>query len=126
VPGLFSAIAPLDGVAGNNDGPALIGRFGRRKVLVMDGVRLGLTHGDLGRGRTTPERATSLFARDEVDVVLCGHSHIPVVERLTDLRWLINPGSPTDKRRESPFSWAFLIVEAGEVVEAAIRTFERK
>ena len=115
VPALFEAIAPFDGVAGNNDGPELVARLGRRKVLELDGVRLGLVHGDLGPGRTTPERAARSFARDEVDAVLFGHSHIPLVQQLADGRWLVNPGSPTDKRRQPRYSWALLTIEFGEI-----------
>jgi putative phosphoesterase len=108
VPALFEAIAPLEAVAGNNDGPEFQARFGRRRVVEVEGVRIGLTHGDLGAGRTTPERATGAFAAGEVDIVVFGHSHIPLVERLPDGRWLVNPGSPTDRRRQPRYSWALL------------------
>ncbi len=123
VPAMFEALAPFDAVAGNNDGPQLAQRFGRRKVVeVSDGpggrgrrVRLGLVHGDLGPGRTTPERAARAFAADEVDAVLFGHSHIPLVGRLDDGRWLVNPGSPTDKRRQPRYSWALLEITDGDL-----------
>jgi uncharacterized protein len=115
VPGLFEALAPLDAVAGNNDGPALVERFGRRKVLTVEGLRIGMVHGDLGPGRTTPERAARSFAPGEVDLVLFGHSHIPSVERLPDGRWLVNPGSPTDKRRQPRYSWALVTREQGRI-----------
>jgi putative phosphoesterase len=110
VPDLFEALAQFDAVAGNNDGEELVARFGRRKVLQVGGLRLGLTHGDLGVGRTTPRRAAGSFAPDEVDVVLFGHSHIPLVQRLDDGRWLLNPGSPTDRRRQPRYSWALIDV----------------
>jgi putative phosphoesterase len=115
VPALFEALGPFDAVAGNNDGPELVERFGRRRVLELPGIRIGMTHGDLGLGRTTPERAARAFTRDEVDVVLFGHSHIPMVERLDDSRWLVNPGSPTDKRRQPRYSWALLEIDGGEI-----------
>src|SRR5215207_10255799 len=70
VPALLEAVAPLEAVAGNNDGPELVERFGRRRIIVADGVRIGLTHGDLGPGRTTLERAARSFGLEEVDVVL--------------------------------------------------------
>lgn len=122
VPALFEAIAPFDGVAGNNDGPELAHRFGRRKVVEVAGVRLGLTHGDLGVGRTTPERAARTFAPREVDVVLFGHSHIPLVRRLPDGRLLVNPGSPTDKRRQPRYTWALLDISGGHA-GATINSF---
>jgi putative phosphoesterase len=110
VPALFEAIAPFDAVAGNNDGEALAARYGRSKIVTLDGVRIGMTHGDLGAGQTTPERAAATFAPDAVDVVLFGHSHIPRLERLEDGRWLLNPGSPTARRQQPRFSWAVLDV----------------
>ena len=77
---LFEAIAPFDAVAGNNDGAAIRERFGRRKILRVEGVRIGMVHGD-GRRGTTKSRALEAFDEGEVDVVLFGHSHRPVVGR---------------------------------------------
>ena len=114
---LLTAIAPTDGVAGNNDPPALVERLGTAKVLELDGVRLGLTHGHLGTGRTTPERAERLFAAEPgLAAILFGHSHTPLVERRTDGRpWLVNPGSPTDRRRQPDRTWALLTLDAGRI-----------
>ena len=98
VPALFEALAPFDAVAGNNDGDQLVRRFGRRKLLELDGVRVGLAHGDLGLGGTSAERARRAFAAEGVAVVLFGHSHAPFVERVPGGPLVVNPGSPTDKR----------------------------
>jgi putative phosphoesterase len=118
VPPLLESIAPLRAVAGNNDGPELVARFGRRAIVAIEGVRIGLTHGDLGSGRTTPERATLTFARHEVDAIVFGHSHVPLVDRLPDGRWLVNPGSPTDKRRQPRYSWAEIELVDGRLAPA--------
>jgi uncharacterized protein len=103
--------AELKAVAGNNDPPALGDRLGHARVVEVEGVRLGLTHGHLGRGRTTPERARSVFADADppVHAVAFGHSHIPLVEQ-RDGVWLLNPGSPTDRRRQPAFSYVELTV----------------
>ncbi len=121
---LLAEIAPTDGVGGNNDPPELVARLGRRKVVTVQGVRLGLTHGDIGPGRTTPQRALRAFA-DEAGLaaILFGHSHIPLVQRLPDGGWLVNPGSPTDKRRQPGFTWALLEVAGGTVDGVSIQMF---
>jgi putative phosphoesterase len=125
VPPLFEAIAPFDAVAGNNDGGELVARFGRRKVVEVGGVRFGLVHGDQGFGRTTPERATDSFHAGEVDAVLFGHSHMPLVERLADGRWLVNPGSPTDKRSQPRYSFALIGIDlATREIRPEIRYFD--
>lgn len=106
---LFEAIAPFDAVAGNNDGAAIRERFGRRKVVRVEDVRVGMVHGD-GRRGTTKSRALGAFADDEADVVLFGHSHRPLVAREGRLL-LANPGSPTDKRMNPLYSYAILTVD---------------
>jgi putative phosphoesterase len=124
VPGLFEAVAPFDAVAGNNDGRELVARFGRRKVLELDGMRAGLTHGDVGvTSRTSAERARATFAADGVSVVLFGHSHAPLVRQVPDGPLLVNPGSPTDKRAQPRYSWALVEIRGGEV-RAELRYFD--
>jgi hypothetical protein len=107
---LFEAIAPFDAVAGNSDGAEIRARFGRRKIVLAEDVRIGMVHGD-GRHGTTKSRALGAFADDEADVILFGHSHRPSVAR--EGRLLIaNPGSPTDKRLNPLYSYAILTVDA--------------
>jgi putative phosphoesterase len=106
---LFEAIAPFDAVAGNNDGDEIRARFGRRKILTIEDVRIGMIHGDGGRGTTT-ERAVGAFAPAEVDVILFGHSHRPLVTGHGRIV-VANPGSPTDKRMNPLYSYALLVVD---------------
>jgi putative phosphoesterase len=113
VPALFEALAPLEAVSGNNDPPALRAWFGRRKVVPVGGARLGLVHGD-GRRGTTVSRSQDAFADGEVDVVCFGHSHRPICERRGSV-WLLNPGSPTDKRSQPRYSYAIIDIEHGRV-----------
>jgi uncharacterized protein len=108
---LFEAIAPFDAVAGNNDGAAIRERFGRRKVVRVEDVRIGMVHGD-GRRGTTTSRALAAFEEDEADVILFGHSHLPFVARRGRLL-IANPGSPTDKRMNPLYSYAILTVDGG-------------
>lgn len=114
IPRLFEALAPLDAVAGNNDPPALVRRFGRRKVLTLGGVRIGMVHGHGTRG-TTMSRSLRSFEKDGVNIICFGHSHQPVCERRGEI-WLVNPGSPTDKRTQPRYSYAVLEIERARVV----------
>src|SRR5262249_58739428 len=95
----WEALTPREAVAGNNDPPELVARFGRRKIVPVDGVRLGLVHGDGPRG-TTIDRSVSAFAEESVDVICFGHSHQPLCERRAGL-WPGNPG-PATRRRAPP------------------------
>lgn len=109
---LFEAIAPFDAVAGNNDGAEIRARFGRRKIVAIEDVRIGMVHGD-GSGGTTKDRAVAAFDAESVDVILFGHSHRPWVGR--EGRLLVaNPGSPTDKRMNPAFSFAVLTIDGAD------------
>jgi putative phosphoesterase len=123
IPALFEALAPLEAVAGNNDPPALRTRFGTRKIVRVAGARLGLVHGD-GRRGTTVSRSHEAFARDEVDVICFGHSHRPLCERRGAV-WLLNPGSPTDKRSEARYSYGVIDIARGRV-SPRLRFFDER
>lgn len=110
----FEAIAPTIAVAGNNDEAALQSRLPDRALLEWCEFRLGLTHGHLSPGRSTPERALNAFRDEVVDAVVFGHSHTPMIERRGSVL-LVNPGSPSDKRRQPLFSWAYLEIEGASL-----------
>lgn len=124
VPALLEGLGPLEAVAGNNDPPELGERFGRRRIVPAAGLRLGLTHGNLGPGRSTPDRAVREFPASDADLILFGHSHIPLVRRLPDGRWLVNPGSPTDKRRQPRYSWALIDVDDAGLATPTLQWFD--
>ena len=49
-------------------------------MLEVDGARLGVTHGHLGPGATTRERAIRAFADEPgLAAIVFGHSHVPLV-----------------------------------------------
>jgi predicted phosphodiesterase len=56
-----------------------------------------------------------------VDAIAFGHSHQPMVERRHGI-WLLNPGSPTDRRREPAFSFLHLTVH-GSTIEPELVTY---
>lgn len=99
-------IAPVDGVAGNNDGEDIVQKFGRKKILTLAGYRIGIVHGD-GFKKTTEVRAWEAFSGDKVDIILFGHSHVPFLREHQGVL-VFNPGSPTDKRRQPQYSYGIL------------------
>ncbi|WP_010269292.1 metallophosphoesterase family protein [Paenibacillus senegalensis] len=118
----LSLLAPVEGVAGNTDGWDIADRFGQRKILTLNGWTIGLIHGD-GIGKTTEMRAYDAFQGDGVDLIIFGHSHIPLkVEHGGVL--LFNPGSPTDKRRQPQYS--FGLITLGETIQAEHVFFDDK
>jgi uncharacterized protein len=89
----------LVGVFGNNDGPTLRARLPEVARTTIDGVRIAVVH-ETGPAKGREERCAATYP--DVDVLVFGHSHIPWdTTAATGLR-LLNPGSPTDRRRQ-PF-----------------------
>ncbi|MFE5670987.1 metallophosphoesterase family protein [Agromyces sp. NPDC056523] len=87
----------LVGVYGNNDGPELRARLPEVARVDVDGVRIAVVH-ETGPAARREERMAAAFPG--IDVLVFGHSHIPWDSVApTGLR-LLNPGSPTDRRRE--------------------------
>lgn len=108
-------LAPVEGVAGNNDGPEIAKRFGLRKVIRIGGIAIGLVHGHGVGARTgTEERAIRAFRDDAVDCIVYGHSHIPVLKEVDGVL-IFNPGSPTDKRRQPQYSFGMLEIAEGRI-----------
>ena len=101
--------APVSAVAGNVDPPELAAELGWTKVLQVGRFRIGITHGHLGKGKTTPDRAWNTFQDEVVDMIVFGHSHIPFEAKRNGIL-LLNPGSPTDKRRQPQYSFCMLHV----------------
>lgn len=103
--------APVYGVYGNNDTEGIVEKFPDRQVLELEGIRIGMIHGH-GRGGTTEQRAIQAFEDDLPDVILFGHSHIPLLSQEASLT-LFNPGSASDRRRQPLFSIGTMKLERG-------------
>jgi putative phosphoesterase len=98
------------GVHGNNDGPALRGRLPEVARATLGGVRFAVVH-ETGGSQGREQRAVTAYP--DVDVLVFGHSHIPWdTTAATGLR-LLNPGSPTDRRREPDRTYLSVVAEAG-------------
>ena len=91
----FRRLGPVEAVHGNMDEPALRMELPRRLVVEAEGLRIGLVH-DAGSAAGRYERMRRWFP--DCDLVAYGHSHLPEVTRIGKT-WLVNPGSPTERRR---------------------------
>lgn len=100
--------APVLAVRGNVDPPEL--DLPETLELELDGVPVAMLH-DSGRREGRRGRMKRRFP--EARAVVFGHSHIPWLEDRDGLL-LLNPGSPTDRRRQPRHTFALLRVEGGE------------
>jgi putative phosphoesterase len=82
---------------GNNDGPDLRRRLPLVARAELDGVRFAVVH-ETGQKQGREARMAALYP--DVDVLVFGHSHIPWDTRADSGLRLLNPGSPTDRRRQ--------------------------
>jgi uncharacterized protein len=92
----------LVGVYGNNDGPALRTRLPEVARAELGGVRFAVVH-ETGAAAGRERRCAAAYP--DVDVLVFGHSHIPWDTSAPSGLRLLNPGSPTDRRRQPVFTW---------------------
>jgi putative phosphoesterase len=105
----LSAIAPVDAVAGNMDDATLQAALPARRTVEIEGVRIGMVH-DGGPRLAREERLRRAFP--ECGAIIYGHTHVPQLERHGDV-WIVNPGSPTERRGAPRHSMALLRVDDG-------------
>jgi uncharacterized protein len=113
----LAGYAPVRAVLGNNDGPD-VAAWGAPVTdeFEVEGVRIAMIH-DAGPAAGRTARMRRRFP--EADLVVFGHSHIPLDETGDGVR-IFNPGSPTDRRRQPHGTIGVLDVAAGRPVEAKI------
>jgi len=87
---------PVEGVYGNMDEPVLKASLPRQRVVEVGDVRIGMVH-DAGPRSGREARLAARF--EDCQAVVYGHTHVPQVERFQHV-WVLNPGSPTDRRRQ--------------------------
>ena len=93
----LAEFGPVHAVRGNNDGPD-VAAWGAPETLQLnfDGLRVAMVH-DSGQANGRGARLKAQFP--DADLVVFGHSHIPWDEIYAGQR-AVNPGSPTDRRRQ--------------------------
>lgn len=107
---------------GNNDGAELRERLPERADVTLAGVRFTVTH-ETGASGGREARMAKLYP--DTDVLVFGHSHIPWdTTAKTGLR-LLNPGSPTDRRRQEFCTYMTATVQDDAVSDVVLHRLER-
>lgn len=109
-------LAPVEAVHGNMDERELVERLPGRRVVDAHGIRIGIVH-DPGPAPGRAERLAALFPG--CGAVVYGHTHLPVVDRWRDV-WMLNPGSPTERRRAPVRSMLLVHANAGQLEPALL------
>jgi hypothetical protein len=109
--------APVHAVLGNNDDPELAAVLPMENLVDLDGVTVVMVH-DAGPARGRPGRLRNRFPSG--DVIVFGHSHIPV-DDVVDGQLQLNPGSPTQRRRQPHRTIGVIDVRDGAVRDHGIR-----
>ncbi len=107
----------LIGCWGNNDGTALRDRLPERADVTLAGVRFTVTH---ETGAAAGREARMAKAYPDTDVLVFGHSHIPWNTSAPNGLRLLNPGSPTDRRRQPHCTFMTADVAGGALGEVAL------
>jgi putative phosphoesterase len=107
----LEAYAPVEAVYGNMDDPALREELTERRLVEVEGARIGLVHIP-GPRAGREERLVSWFPG--CDAVVYGHTHVPQLERHRGV-WILNPGSPTERRRAPRRSLLVLAIMRGSL-----------
>jgi putative phosphoesterase len=131
---LEARAARVIGVYGNNDGPRLRARLPEVARVELAGVRLAVVH-ETGPAAGRERRCAHRFP--DVDVLVFGHSHIPwdttslrfqapgpsvgAGQKQSSLR-LLNPGSPTDRRRQPVATYLTAEIDDGRMTEVRLHS----
>jgi putative phosphoesterase len=102
---------PVEAVWGNADELALRELLPKERVVDIEQSRIGLVHvpgARLGREARLVERFP------DCNAVVYGHTHLPQADRVGGV-WILNPGSPTERRRGPARSLLLLDVRSKEI-----------
>ena len=119
--GLLDALeqrsARLVACYGNNDGTALRNRLPEVARAQVEGLALAVVH---ETGPSTGRELRCQAAYPDVDVLVFGHSHIPWDTTCPSGLRLLNPGSPTDRRRQPFCTYMTATVDAGRLTSVTL------
>ena len=111
----LAALAPVTAVAGNVDDAGVAGRLLARAEVNVGGAQFAVVH-DPGPEAGRHRRLRSWFP--DARVIVYGHTHEPELTQIDDGPLIVNPGSPTQRRRAPSHTACWIEVEAGQVVAA--------
>ena len=111
----------LVGCYGNNDGPELRERLPEVARVTVEGLSIAVVH-ETGASKGREERCDALYP--DVDVLVFGHSHIPWDTTTPGGLRLLNPGSPTDRRRQPHCTWMTATVADGGLLDVRLHRRE--
>ncbi|MEU4258130.1 metallophosphoesterase family protein [Streptomyces fradiae] len=107
----------LVAVYGNNDGPALRARLPEVARAELAGLRLAVVH-ETGPAAGRERRCAERFP--DADLLVFGHSHIPWDSVADGRLRLLNPGSPTDRRRQPHRTYMTATVTGGRLARVRL------
>jgi len=112
----------LVGVWGNNDGPALRRRLPEVAQVTIAGVRVSVVH-ETGPAAGREQRCANAYP--DTDLLVFGHSHIPWDTTAASGLRLLNPGSPTDRRRQPYATYMTVDVADSSVSDVTLHRLPR-
>ncbi|HSA51541.1 MAG TPA: YfcE family phosphodiesterase [Yinghuangia sp.] len=112
----------LVAVHGNNDGPALRARLPEVAHADIGGLRMAVVH-ETGPASGRERRCAARFP--DTDLLVFGHSHIPWDTTAPRGLRLLNPGSPTDRRRQPHPTYMTAEATDGTLTAVHLVTVER-
>ncbi|GAA4553986.1 metallophosphoesterase family protein [Amycolatopsis samaneae] len=113
----------LIAVYGNNDGPELRERLPEVARAELGGLRLAVIH-ETGAAKGREVRCDALFP--DTDVLVFGHSHIPWDSVAPSGLRLLNPGSPTDRRRQPYCTYQTARIARGRLADVVLHELPRR
>jgi putative phosphoesterase len=119
---LEARAARLVAVHGNNDGPELRARLSEVARATLGGVRFAVVH-ETGGKQGREQRCAAAYPDD--DVLVFGHSHIPWDTTAASGLRLLNPGSPTDRRRQPFCTYLTARADSGELRQVQLHRLPR-
>jgi uncharacterized protein len=107
----LAGYAPVRAVSGNMDQPALLETLPKARVVEVGEARIGMIHVP---GPRAGREARLAVRFPGCHAIVYGHTHVPQVERYEDT-WILNPGSPTERRSAPRHTMIVLRVEGAAV-----------